>query len=77
MTRETVTKLIREGRHLAEVEVEQFEDELGWSPYLTLEGVQKLDAVRLALRTGDMDKASSLATIYELKRIELAQTAAE
>ena len=66
MTRSQTVKLIREGRYLAEVEVEQLEDETGWSPYLTLEDVEKLDAVRLALRAGDIAAASRQAKVYEL-----------
>ena len=66
MTRSQTVKLIREGRYLAEVEVEQLEDETGWSPYLTLEDVEKLDAVRLALRAGNIAAASRQAKVYEL-----------
>jgi hypothetical protein len=69
MMRSQTVKLIREGRYLAEVEVEQLEDETDWSPYLTLEGVEKLDAVRLALRAGDVDAAARQAKVYELKPV--------
>src|SRR5438105_2462890 len=51
-SRKTV-KLIHEGRYAAEVPVELIEDDTGWSPYLSLKDVKKLDTVRLALRKGD------------------------
>jgi len=47
------TKLIQEGRYVAEVEVELVEDETGWSPYLSTEDAYKLDDVRETLRRGD------------------------
>ncbi len=40
-----------------------------WSPYLTLDDAYKLDDVRLALRRGDIEKASCLGKIYTLKPI--------
>lgn len=45
---------IHEGKYAAEVPVELIEDETAWSPYLSPEDVRKLDAVRLALRRGDL-----------------------
>ena len=69
MTKSKTTKLIREGQYLAEVDVEQLEDETGWSPYLTLEGVEKLDAVRVALRTGDLAAASKLGKVYRVEAV--------
>ena len=69
MNKSVTIKLIREGRYLAEVEVELLEDETGWSPYLTLEGVEKLDAVRLALRADNIAAASKLAKVYEVKAV--------
>ena len=59
-------ELVREGRFLAEVPVELMEDETEWSPYLLPADVEKLDAVRLALRTGDIEGASRQAKVYEL-----------
>ena len=53
MTRKTI-KLIHEGKYAAEVPVELIDDETGWSPYLSLEDARKLDAVRRALRDGDV-----------------------
>jgi hypothetical protein len=65
MTRRTV-KLIHVGRYAAEVPVDLIEDETAWSPYLSLEDAKKLDAVRLALRRGDVVEAVKYGRIFEL-----------
>jgi hypothetical protein len=62
-------KLIHEGRYAAEVPVELIEDDTGWSPYLSLEDAQKLDAVRLALRKGDIAEAARHGRVFELTPI--------
>jgi len=59
-------ELVREGRFLAEVRVELMEDETDWPPYLSPGDIEKLDAVRLALRAGDIEAASRQAKVYEL-----------
>jgi hypothetical protein len=41
----------------------------GWSPYLSLEDAKKLDAVRLALRRGEMAEAAKNGRVFELKPI--------
>jgi len=51
------TKIVREGKYVAEVDVELLEDETGWSPYLSLDDAYKLDDVREALRLGDITAA--------------------
>jgi hypothetical protein len=66
MSKRLHTKLIHEGEYAAEVEVELIETEEGWSPYLSLADVQKLDAVRKALRRGDLKQASQLARVFQL-----------
>jgi hypothetical protein len=63
------TKLIQEGRYVAEVDVELQEDETGWSRYLSTEDAYKLDDVREALRRGDFARASNLARVYELRPV--------
>jgi hypothetical protein len=65
MIRKTV-KLIHEGRYAAEVPVKLIEDDTGWSPYLSLEDAKKLDAVRLALRSGEIAEAAKLGRVFEL-----------
>ena len=60
------TKLVQEGKYVAEVDIELIDTPEGWSPYLTLEDAYKLDDVREALRKGDLDTASRLARLYTL-----------
>ena len=62
----THTKLIREGRYIAEVDVELIETDDDWSPYLSAEDSYKLDDVRNALKQGDIRTASQLARVYSL-----------
>ena len=59
-------KLIHEGEYVAEVEVELIESEEGWAPYLSLDDVEKLDAVRQALRSENLEAAGELARVYRL-----------
>lgn len=63
------TKLVHEGRYVAEVDVELIEDDTGWSPYLTPEDAFKLDDVRAALRRGDLQSAANLARVFELRPV--------
>jgi len=60
------TKFIHEGKYAAEIPVELIEDDTAWSPYLTPEDVRKLDAVRLALRKGDIEAAAKHGRVFEL-----------
>jgi hypothetical protein len=66
MTTRKRTKLVREGRYVAEVDVDILEDETGWSPYLSLDDAYKLDDVREALRRGDLATASRSSRVYSL-----------
>jgi hypothetical protein len=66
MTTRRIKKLIREGKYAAEVPVELIEDETAWSPYLSLDDAKKLDAVRLALRAGDVAAAAKHGRVFEL-----------
>jgi hypothetical protein len=59
-------RLLREGNHVAEVDVELILTDEGWSPYLSLEDAYKLDDVRQALRRGDIESASRLGRVYRL-----------
>jgi hypothetical protein len=59
-------EFIHEGKYAAEVPVELIEDDSAWSPYLSPEDVARLDAVRLALRRGDLVEAGKHARIFEL-----------
>lgn len=69
MSKPRRVKLVREGDFIAEVDVDLIEDDTGWSPYLSTEDAYKLDDVREALRTGDIQKASSLAKVYEMRPV--------
>ena len=63
------TKLVHEGKYIAEVEVELINTEKGWSPYISLDDAMKLDDVRDALRKGDLKRAKKLATVYLLSPV--------
>ncbi len=62
-------KYIHEGHYVAEVDVELIDAEEGWSPYLTLDDVLKLDDVRAALSRDDLKAASQSARIYTMTPI--------
>ena len=65
MKRETV-EFIHEGKYAAEVPVVLIDDDTAWSPYFSLEDVTKLDAVRRALKAGDIAEASKYGRVFEL-----------
>lgn len=69
MTKKHFTKLIHEGEYAAEVAIDLVTTEDEWSPYLSLEDAYKLDAVRQALRQGDLETASLLSTVFKLTPI--------
>jgi hypothetical protein len=66
MTTRPSKEFIHEGRYCAEVPVDLIEDETAWSPYLTPADVKKLDAVRLALRAGNIAEATKYGRVFEL-----------
>ena len=63
------TKLIHEGKYVAEVEVQLINTDKGWSPYISMDDAMKLDAVREALRDEDLEMAKKLAKIYLLSPV--------
>lgn len=65
------TKYIHEGKYVAEVEVELIVNDDEWSPYLSLEDAYKLDDVREALRSSDLETAAKKARVYELHPIAI------
>ena len=69
MSKRKRTKLIQEGRYIAEVEVELVKDETGWSSYLSTEDAYKLDDVREALRRGTSPYASTLGRVHEMRPV--------
>ena len=66
MTTRRHTKLVHEGKYVAEVDVDLIEMDNAWAPYLSLEEAYKLDDVRDALRRGDIKAASRLARVFTL-----------
>ena len=71
MKRQSI-EFIHEGKYAAEVSVELSDEEGAWSPTLSVEDVRKLERVRKALRDGDLQAATKLAKVYELKPIGVA-----
>jgi hypothetical protein len=66
MTTRHHTKLIHEGKYVAEVDIEIIENEEGWSPYISVEDAYRLDDLRDALKRGDIKKASQLGRLFSL-----------
>ena len=71
MNTRNVKKLIHEGDYIAEVDVQLIESEEPWSPYLSLEDAYKLDEVREALKTRNLEHATRLARVYTLTPVAL------
>lgn len=69
MNRKHFTKLVCEGDYVAQVDVERIFSDQGWSPYLSLDDAYRLDAIREALRQGDLETASKLGRIHKLTRV--------
>ena len=65
------TKMVHEGKYVAEVDVELIETDSGWSPYLSLDDAFKLDDVRDALRRGDLSAASRQARLFTLTPVAI------
>jgi len=64
------TKMIHEGKYVAEVEVtliNTIDDD--WAPYLSLDDALKIDSIREALRNDDVTKAKKSAKIYLLSEV--------
>lgn len=60
------TEFIHEGKYAAEVEIELHHSDEDWSPTMSLADAQRLEAVRLALRTGDVATAARHGRVFEL-----------
>jgi hypothetical protein len=65
------TKLIHEGKYIAEVDVELMVTDDEWSPYLSVEDAYKLDDVREALRRGDVKAAMQQGRVFTLTPVTL------
>lgn len=66
MNKRIRTKLVHEGKYVAEIDVELLETDDDWSPYLSQEDAYKLDDVREALRRGDVKAAAQHGRVYTL-----------
>lgn len=66
MSTKQATKYVHQDEYVAEVTVELLYTGEGWSPYLTLEDANRLDAVRMALREGDLKLAGTMAKVFKL-----------
>ena len=62
-------EFIHEGKYAAEVAVDLIDDDATWSPYLSPGDASKLEAVRLALRRGDIAEAAKHGLVFELTPI--------
>ena len=65
------TKLVHEGKYIAEVDVELLETDHEWSPYLSVEDAYKLDDVREALRRGDIKAAAQHSRVFTLTPVSM------
>ncbi len=61
-----MTKIIHEGKYAPEVVVEFLYTDDSWSPTMSVEDARKLEAVRLALRHGDITEAAKHGHVFEL-----------
>ena len=75
MTVKKKIKLIHEGHFAAEVEVDLIDDETGWAPYLSVADARKLDAVRSALKAGQIAEAAALARVFQLQPVSQRDSA--
>ncbi len=64
--RRNTTQLVRVGKYAAEVSVELIVDEDDWSPSFSLDDAKKLDAVRVALKAGNIGEAAKHGRVFEL-----------
>ena len=62
-------KFIHEGGYAAEVEIELHYTDESWSPTMSGDDARKLEAVRLALRRGDVAEAAKHGQVFDLKPV--------
>jgi hypothetical protein len=60
------TELIHEGKYVVEVMIELNYSDESWSPTMSLDDAKKLEAVRLALKRGDIAEAAKYGRVFEL-----------
>src|SRR5688572_3501609 len=59
-------KRVHEGEYVAEVEVTLTDFDQPWGPYLENQDVLRLDAVRSALRNGNVQEAAKYGRVFRL-----------
>jgi hypothetical protein len=59
-------ELIHEGKYAAEVTIDLLYSDESWSPTMSADDARKLEAVRLALRAGDIATAAKYSRVFEL-----------
>ena len=59
-------EFIHVGSYVAEVEIDLIYTDDEWSPYISVEDARRLDEVRQALASGDLERATKLAKVYRL-----------
>jgi hypothetical protein len=71
MKKQRRTKLVHEGRYLAEVDIELLVTDDEWSPHLSVQEAYKLDDVRDALKKGDTTTAARYGRVFSLTPIAI------
>jgi hypothetical protein len=66
MNKRHQVKIVREGRFVAEVDVQVIDSEEGWSPYISMEDAYRMDDVRKALQREDVKSAAKLSRVFLL-----------
>ncbi len=66
MKAKRTVELIHEGRFAAEVEIELHYTDESWSPTMSAADALKLEAMRDALRRGDLSAAAEYGRLFEL-----------
>jgi hypothetical protein len=66
MAKRSSVEIIHEGKYAAEVPIELAYSDASWSPTMSLDDAKKLEAIRLALRRGDVAEAAKYGRVFEL-----------
>jgi len=59
-------ELIHQGNYAAEVAIELLYSDESWSSTMSFDDAKKLEAVRLALKRGDIAEAAKYGRVFEL-----------
>lgn len=69
MAKRTQTQLLHVGDYMAKLEIELEEEPEAWGPHVAPEALRRVDSVRAALKRGDVEAASKLAEVYEVRKL--------